>query len=143
MKIPAPAAILSFAVELLMKSLLLLRKGKYPKKHNLLTLYTILEVADREKIELNFANSSFENYRYPASRFIVEGHTPPEGETSFSTPADEIYYRLQEHDDSFVHWRYIASFSIDTPDKVRQYDFSFICRFYDAFLKHTKEIIWD
>jgi hypothetical protein len=141
MKISAPATILSFSVELIIKSILLKRNNHYSKAHKLLDLYKSVPSDDKKLIESKFANISADNFNYPTFRFIVDMYDAPASKTAFANCSEEINYKLTEHDNSFVNWRYIASFSVDSEDKLRHYDFAFICKFYNAFYIYMKEIV--
>lgn len=106
LKITAPATILAFSMELMLKSILLYRKNEYPKVHGLSELYSHMPELDQNEIERCYSEILVDNKLFPAFRYIVESNgNIPENKTEYTSIKQEIMSELIIHDISFVKWR--------------------------------------
>ena len=142
LKISAPSTLLSFSLELLLKSLLFARVGNYPKTHELFTLYNNIPISDKQAIHTAYKKISEYHYGFPTFRFAAESSDSQKNLLPLNaSTSDEIAFNLNIHDNSYVNWRYIFSFSADAQIPNVDYDFNFICRFFKAVHEHSKKLI--
>jgi hypothetical protein len=131
-RITAPATNLSFAVELMLKSLLLKLTGSFPKKHNLVILYNKLPEFLKGEIIINYSGKTVSPRLFPSFRYLamVSASKYSKDKPKHSSVAKEIDYELELHDESFVNWRYVFSFT-EKADKL-EYNFGFMIKFFLA-----------
>jgi hypothetical protein len=136
-KVPAPATILAFSMELMLKSIHLYKKQTYPRVHELLSLYNQLSEIDQNEIEKLYSKIDVDHKKFPTFRYITEGkeneHTV---DAMHNSVREEILSELKIHDISFVKWRYVFSFP-EKEEEQLQYNFSFIVRLFQASFNYS------
>lgn len=138
LKVTAPATILAFSMELMLKSILLYRNNLYPKIHGLLELYTQLPETDQNEIEKSYSEICVDNKQFPAFRYILASkETNPTNDEVYSSVKQEIISELKTHDISFVKWRYVFSFPKNEDEEKLQYNFAFIVRLFQASFNYS------
>lgn len=139
LRVPAPATVLAFAMELMLKSILLYRNGDYPKIHRLLDLYNQLSQIDKSEIEEHYSKLFVDPRRFPTFRYAVESKQDNVKDTpKHSSTRQEILHELKIHDVSFVKWRYVFSFPEKEDEEELQYNFAFIVRLFEASFNYSE-----
>lgn len=142
LKITAPATILAFSMELILKSILLFRNNVYPRTHRLSDLYNRLSQIDQDVIEKYFSEIVLDFKVFPTFRYAIESkENEIENDLSYTSAKQEIMSELKTHDISFVKWRYVFSFPEKEDEEKLQYNFAFIVKLFQASFKHSKIFI--
>jgi hypothetical protein len=138
LKLSAPATKISFAIELMLKAMLLLKNSSFPKYHNIFKLYNLLPFEDQVSIILIY--KQLNPLDFPTFRFsILENNPNNEDPKYFESPDQEILHNLKLHELSFNNWRYIAMFTVDLKESSSQeYNFSFMCNFFKALYQYLE-----
>lgn len=126
-----PAAVnYSFALELRLKSILMLDKEQFSKGHNLLKLYNLLSIPTKKLIEEEYLKLKKINNGLKAYRLQIYDKSKSAPEQKRSSTGDVIMDLLKSHENSFENWRYLFEFTEDG----YSYDFDFeaIDNFYNA-----------
>jgi hypothetical protein len=138
LQIIVPATNLSFALELIIKAILISKTGRFPKKHNLLHLYIALPDSARTDIEKIYKTLKVSKTAFPSFRFVVTG-SPPDTRAQYDSISDEIIGQLKIHDDSFVKWRYVFSFTEEYESV--EFDFAFIIKLFRACAQYHLSVL--
>jgi len=139
LKVPAPATILAFSMELMLKSILLYKKQAYPQVHRLVDLYNELPNTDQEKIEELYSNINIDSQKFPSFRYIIESKEHKHSnDPIYNSIQEEIQSELNIHDVSFVKWRYVFSFPEKADEEKLQYNFAFIVRLFKASFDYSE-----
>ena len=138
LKVPAPATVLAFAMELMLKSILLYRSSDYPRIHRLLNLYNQLSQVDKSEIEERYSKLLIDHRKFPTFRYVVESkQNNIEDVPTHTSIRQEILLELKIHDISFVKWRYVFSFPEKEDQEQLQYNFAFIVRLFQASFDYS------
>jgi len=138
--ISAPAVNIAFALELMLKTIILLetkKLGKEDKQHKLSYLFLRISEKARNAIVNDFYSPNRKKSSYPSVRFSKRQLKEPE--LPAQTSEEKIIKLLSIHDNSFVSWRYSFELSeLENKKEVISFYFGDIIDFIEIVIEYIK-----
>ena len=139
--ISAPAVNLSFSLELMLKTILILEKGSIEKKHEFVDLFKDISELSKNKIIKHFESSKPNSSEYPAVKFSKNEDVETSNKDSWTTE-EQLLKILSTHSAAFVSWRYSFELSnLENTTESLEFDFGGMIRVIEAVANYLSDEI--
>ena len=144
--VSAPAVNLAFALELMIKAILLIENRELRKEdkiHALKELFLKISSDAKNEIIKILDSLDINKHKYPALMFSIEEYPQKKTQTQEIKTTEEIIIELlTTHDNSFISWRYSFELSeINSKIENIEFDFGKMIRFIEATSIYLQKIL--